>query len=138
MATSNTLSSTNVSSSAPRKVDLEPIYRGDTQTYKLKFTTNTGAKDITGWEIWFTLKHSDAETDDTNAVISKRVIAQAGADSSAGILYITLDANDTDITPKTYYYDIQRVVPGTTPIVTTIMKGKLKILRDVTRSNGLA
>lgn len=116
---------------------LSPFYRGDTKILRFAFTESDGkALDITGHELWFTLKRDLADPDE-QAALQKRVIFPAGTDAAAGIGVLTLESGETgSIEPGTYFYDLQRVIPGTPPVVTTLMSGRIAVLPDVTRRNG--
>ena len=114
------------------RVDLEPFNRGDTYTNKLTFTDEANNPiDITGKVYWMTLK-LDPEATDANAEVQVSVTA-SGADALNGIVYVVLDPTDTnDLTPGNYYYDIQQV--GGPSDVTTIIEGRVKVERDITRA----
>jgi len=115
-------------------VELEAFHRGDTLNLTFTFTNKvTGAAvDITGWQVWLTLK--DAESDlDASAVIQKKVTAPAGADATAGILSMVVTSVDTAITAKSYYYDVQRIISGSPPDVQTVTepKSRVKVYQDI-------
>ena len=115
--------------------NISSFHRGDTRTYKFTFTDAADtAVDITGWVLWMTLK---AERDDIDANAAMQVSATmpVDADSTAGIGYLVLSSTDTDVSPDTYYYDIQRVITGTPPRVSTLKSGKIKVMQDITVSN---
>jgi len=114
---------------------IKDIYRGDTKTYKITQTDSLGAiVDVTGWEIWFTLKLNDDDLD-TAAVLQVKYVIPPGADATAGIAYMVIDSTDTEVAVDKYFYDFQRVVPGSPPDVATLEKGKVKILQDITLGN---
>ncbi len=118
--------------------ELSSFYRGDTRTYKFAFTDSAGAAvDITGWQLWFTLK-SDPSVLDAEADLQVSTTAgdQSGDDPVNGIMYLVVTSTDTEsLALGRYHYDIQRVTPNTTPpSVETILRGRLKVLEDVTRS----
>jgi hypothetical protein len=118
---------------------IKDIFKGDTKRYK--FTFDDGAVppvpvDITGWEIWFTLKVKDTDAD-AAAVIQVKTTAgdDINDDVANGRMYLTLTSVDTDVAVASYVYDFQRVVPGTPPSVRTLDKDKVKVVQDVTRAN---
>jgi len=110
---------------------ISDFYRGDTKIYKFTFT----GIDITGWDVWFTLKMTQNDIDD-NA--SLQVKATAGDDPNDdpinGIMFLTVPSDVTNLVePGIYFYDFQRVIDGTPPDVRTLLAGKIKILSDITR-----
>jgi hypothetical protein len=109
------------------------FYRGDSKNFRLTFKDSSGvAIDITGFELWFTMKSSVADLD-ASAAVQKVVTFAAGADATAGIGELALSSVDTAVTPGIYFYDFQLVDPtATPPIVTTITSGKVTVLQDVT------
>lgn len=116
---------------------LDSFYRGDTKTYKFIATDSNGNPyNIIGWTIWFTMKINEYDSD-AYAVIQKSITIPANdVNGAVGIAYLTLDSDETDLLEPntTYYYDFQKVEVGTPPIVSTIMKGTVSILHDITRS----
>lgn len=112
---------------------IDNFYRGDTKIYDIVITDDTGNPiDITGSTIWFTLK-SDPTSDDTNAEIQKVITTHI--DAPNGKTQVVLSKNDTEhLVPEMYYYyDFQWVT--NTGDVQTIMKDKVKVLQDITRSS---
>ena len=116
--------------------NIQNFYRGDTCIYMLSFGTGV---DVTGWSVYFTAKLNNTDTDE-DAVI--QVSTTAGDndldDLANGLIYLTLSSIDTSnisIVPDTkYFYDFQRVIPSTPPIVKTLTSGKVKIMQDTTQS----
>lgn len=102
------------------------IIRGDTTAITFTLT----GYDLTGSTVFFTAK--PALTDDAadaNAVITKEVTSHS--DPTNGITIIDLDSTDTDVTPGTYYYDVQ--IKDSSGTITSIPARKLTIYADVTR-----
>lgn len=118
------------------KATLSSFFRGDTKQYNLEFKEQNGAPiNIVGHELWFTLKSNIDDSDD-DAILQKKVVAPDGNNSENGLITIMLSSTDTEsIAPGTYQYDIQKTIPGSPPIVATIMAGQIAVLADVTRSN---
>ena len=116
---------------------LSPFYRGDTKTFNLSFKDSAGVSiDITDHELWFTMKESITDTD-ANAVFQKMIVFPAGTESENGSGTLTLDSTETGaINPGIYFFDIQKVIPETPPVVATLMSGKITVLQDVTQRNG--
>ena len=88
------------------------VNRKNTQTYNLKITEDSVAKNINGYTVKFTVKKNtnDLDNDDIGAIISKTVEAT----SEVGVATITLTSSDTDINPGTYFYDIKLKNPAGT------------------------
>lgn len=123
--------------------DLAPFYRGDTKVFKLTLKNDNGASpptpvDVTGNVFWITFK-TDAALPDYKCTLQHSETAAAGgtpvSDPSEGLVYITLSSEETALLAgnTTYYYDIQRVIPGSPPVVSTLQSGKVKVLQDVTQ-----
>ena len=116
---------------------LSPFYRGDTKVFTLSFKDGAGNPiDITGHELWFTMKKA-VDDSDANAVLQKQIIFPAGEASQGGTGTLTLESTETGaIEPGVYLYDVQKVIPGSPPVVATLMSGKISVLPDITRNNG--
>jgi hypothetical protein len=116
--------------------ELRDIFRGDTKTYKVTFTDADGLPiELFGSELWFTLKKRESDLD-ADAAFQKQHVFPSDADSTAGIGFLTLTSDDTGaINPGVYSFDFQRVVPGSPPVVTTLTKGKVRVVQDITRAN---
>ena len=116
---------------------LAPFFRGDTKAFNLSFKDNAGkAINITGHELWFTMKKAVTDADD-DAILQKKIVFPTGTESESGAGTLTLDSLDTGaIDPGTYFYDIQKVIPENPPVVATLMSGKISVLPDVTRNDG--
>lgn len=119
------------------------FYRGDTKVFTLSFATVAGRPiDITGHELWFTMKQT-ASDPDSAAVLQKRIVFPVTSASVAGSGSLLLDSTETSvIEPGIYLYDMQKVIPGipgdpgTPPVVATFISGRIQVLPDITRSNG--
>lgn len=116
-------------------LDLEPLDRGDTWVNNFAFTDTDGnVVNITGYKFWMTFKINPNDADDE---ITSETGVQASttandANSVNGLLVLRFEATDTEnLTPGTYQYDFQ-MMEGTS--VTTLLRGKVKILGDITRS----
>ena len=119
------------------KTTIAPFYRGDTKAFDLSFTDSSGLPiDVTGHELWFTLKTSIADSD-ADAAFQKRIVFPGSAESQQGVATLVLTSEETGtIEPGTYFFDIQKVIPDTPPVVATLLSGKVSILPDITRSVG--
>ncbi|OSM07661.1 hypothetical protein [Magnetofaba australis] len=114
--------------------NLAPFYRGDTKSFNLTFRDANGDPiDLSGHELWFTMKREIGDADDA-AVLQKRIVFLPNAESAAGNGVLILDSSETSaIDPGTYYFDMQKVIPENPPLVTTLMSGRVSVLPDVTQ-----
>lgn len=114
--------------------DLSPLVRGDDWTLKLVLTAEGTVLDITGYSFWFTLKESIDDADPGAVqVTASPDISTSPTQASQGVLYITVPKASTDsLAPKTYNYDVQQVDGSGN--VQTLLIGKVKVVRDITRS----
>ena len=71
---------------------------------------------------------SDADTD---AIIKKTITTFESG--TAGIALISLSTTDTDITPKSYYYDITFQTADVPASRAVILRGRLTIEKTTTR-----
>jgi hypothetical protein len=119
------------------KATLAPIYRGDTKAFNLSFKDSTGLPiDISNHELWLTMKTAVSDLD-SDAVFQKRIVFPENSTSQQGIGMLTLSSDETgSINPGTYFFDIQKVIPDTPPVVATLMSGKISILSDITQNDG--
>ena len=104
--------------------------RGDTRTVTATFVDSSGdATDLTGGTVYMTVNSSNAPTDDTGAAIQKDVTSFDNP--TTGVQDITLSNSDTNITPGTYYYDIQ--FKSSAGVVTSLSQDKFIVKADITR-----
>ena len=85
--------------------------RNTTFAFNINFTTNGSPVDITGYEVKFTVREEIPDTkvkDDTDAKIAK-TYTNGGA---LGVIAVSLTADETNLDPKTYKYDIQYKKPN--------------------------
>ena len=124
------------------EIQLQPFYRGDDFALEvsLKNKTSQDPVDITGWVLTSTMKLSSelpdtAQLDDNGHRQVLQVIKKvpAGDDASNGIAKLLFPHDQTaELIPTTYQLDIQAEVSDS---VTTLVKGKIKVLADVTRDS---
>ena len=112
--------------------DLNPLVRGDDWSIKLTITENSLPVNITGYTYWLTLK-SDIDSVDPGQLQISTVATSPN--SISGIVYINVPHASTNITAQTYNYDVQQVNTSSPSIVKTILMGKVKVVKDVTRSS---
>jgi len=114
------------------------LTRGDSQTYTLTFKQSDGTLYcLKNWVVFFTLK-TQYDLPDTQASLQKIVTTFADTTAgTSGVAVISLDPTDTvDLTPGEYDFDI--AVRTAANETYTVMKGKLDLEYDVTRSAGTA
>lgn len=112
--------------------DLQPLVRGDDWNIKLTLTSENSPVDITGYSYIFTLKEN---IDDIDAEAALQITINASApDDALGIIYITATNTQTNnlVANKNYHYDIQQTDTGGN--VQTLLIGKVKVVKDVTRT----
>ena len=106
------------------------IVRGDTRVITATFLESAGDPiNLSGGEVFFTVNADSEPTDDTEAVIQKDI--SSFSTPTTGVLSFTLSASDTNITPATYWYDVQFVSGA--GVVTSLPKDKFIIRSDITR-----
>ena len=106
------------------------LIRGDTRNIQVTFKDTDGSVlDITDCTVFFTVNASDNPLTDVDAVISKEVTAHT--DAEAGISTIELTSSDTEVTPGSYYYDIQ--LKDTANAILSSYSSNLTIVADITR-----
>lgn len=113
------------------------VIRGDTNTFLVTFVRNNAVVSLVGAKMWFTVK--DKATDpDVNAIIALNSVDNSdqivSSFPTSGQFQIQLTDADTDLLVKTaYLYDVQ--VKEANGTVTTVQRGKLKVVRDITRTS---
>lgn len=113
--------------------DLSSFVRGDDWAIKLTVTSNNNILNITGYTYWLTLKVNMDDLD-ANAALQVQIVPES-ADAVQGVVIIKAPAAQTSLLePISYFYDIQQV--DTNGEVQTLMIGKVKVIKDVTRSIG--
>lgn len=114
------------------------LTRGDTQTYTLTFKKADGSLyNIKNWVVFFTLK-TNWSLPDANASLQKIVTTfddtTSGTSGSARVTINPTDTVDLDVGE----YDFDFAVRTSTNETFTVLKGKLDLEYDVTRSAGTA
>ena len=114
------------------------LTRGDSQTYTLTFKDSAGAPYcIKNWVVFFTIK-TNYDLSDSQASLQKIITTFADTTAgTSGVAVIPFLPEDTaNLDPGEYDFDI--AVKTNTNEVYTVMKGKIDIEYDVTRSAGTA
>lgn len=89
------------------------------------------AVDITGNKLTLTLKTSNSDADP--GVLQAVTTVPAGANATAGIGFVVATSAQTKlVAPGIYFYDIQRQVSGSPPVVSTVIYGQIEVLEDTT------
>jgi hypothetical protein len=114
------------------------LTRGDSQTYTVTFKRADGSLYcLKNWAVFFTLK-TQYDLPDSQASLQKIVTTFADTTAgTSGVATISLNPADTvDLIPGEYDFDI--AVRTAANETYTVMKGKLDLEYDVTRSAGTA
>lgn len=107
------------------------FYRGDTAAITLHFVQaedTTADYDLTGLTLTITANTERNPTDDDNEVWS---VAMTLVSATAGTASFTLTATQADMTPDTYYFDVESV-NGSSKIK-TLFKGSFIVLQDINK-----
>jgi len=110
--------------------EVAPIYKdliiqqGMTKAYEVQITKNGQAENITGWTIIFIVKTKLGDPD-SSAVINKEITDHS--DASNGKSLIRLEGEDTDITPKSYYYSVKFIDDEDPENKGVIVRGKITV-----------
>lgn len=117
------------------------VIRGDSDSFTITFlqkSNNCNDRqpiDITGWDIFFTVRNDVPATsvhDDENAIIHKMATIVDGPNGKA---YFEITGEDTDINPGEYWYDIQyvRTLASGEIKIKSVPRSKYVVLGDITR-----
>ena len=110
------------------------FFRGDTQPFWLDFTIGGLPMNIAGHSIYLTMK-ANMNDPDAAATFQKKIVLPDDEESQAGRCTLIIESIESDeIEPGRYFYDMQRVAPGSPPIVQTFISGVMLVLADVTRT----
>lgn len=114
--------------------DLDPLVRGDDWTIRLALKSGGSPLDITGYTYKMTLKTNIDDADPGALQLTATPsVATSPTEASQGILYITATDTQTDsLEAGTYNYDVQQ--KDDTGKIQTLLIGKVKVVKDVTRS----
>ncbi len=108
------------------------IIRGNTQTVNLTVLDASSVPAVRDSDtIYFTAKPNYDEDDtDANAVIRKTMSAEDVLNTESGVVSFKLTANEANIAPGKYVYDIVLKQADTDRV--TLLEGKLKVNPAVT------
>src|SRR4051812_16512258 len=109
------------------------VIRGDSRQVNLTFLEADGATpiDLTGGTVYFTVNTASDPTDDTSVAIQKSENTDF-TDATNGQHTFTLDHDDTNIDPGSYFYDAQFV--DSVGSYLSSFRGKFIVQSDVTRT----
>lgn len=109
--------------------------RGDSRLVSVSILQSDGVTpfNLTGCEVFFTVNaNSDNTSDnDTSAVIALKTSSFTNPASGVATIQIS-NVNTQDITPGTYYYDVQ--LKDANGNITSLAQNQFIIIPDVTRS----
>ncbi len=104
--------------------------RGDTDPKSFLITGGGGvAEDISGWAFILTVNSQKDPTDISAQLFSITGVFQT--DGTDGLVVFTPAIDDTDIDPRTYYYDIERRISGAN--IKTLVKATVLIVQDISK-----
>lgn len=110
---------------ADRRMD---IIKRDDSDFELTFTDVDGeAIDLTGATVFFTVKRNKTDAD-ADAVIAKSITSFD--DPETGVAILQLSKTETNISPRSYYFDIQ--LKQSNGKVTSIQAGRFIVRQDIT------
>lgn len=104
--------------------------RGDNYSWSITLTSSGTAVDISSDTVTIAVNSEEEPTDTTNQVLF--LTADVATDGVNGVAYFTPTEAEMDITPETYYYEIQRTT--STGQVRTIMCGTFLVEQDIDKS----
>lgn len=107
---------------------LPDFFRGDTYVFSVEHP----GVDVTGWLFTWTLK--SAPEDATPALQVQHTAGSGPLDDAVnGVVFISLDSvTSAGLTPGSFVCDVERRIPGSPPLVRTLVHQKIRVLRDVT------
>ena len=112
--------------------DTITINRGDTYSRTINLKDSAGTLiDATGWTIYFTVRKNVTDSSvstDTNSIIHNTIAGDA-----SGIHTLTLSSTETNINPRSYYYDIQ--IKKSDDTISSSVAGSFVVNGDITRAS---
>lgn len=107
-------------------------HRGDTKPIMFQLwedKANDLPLDITGYSFKFTVDISERPVDESNNLF--QLVGQIVGDPSLGKVMFSPTAINTDLSPRSYYYDLEIV--DSAGYIETPMVAKFKIYQDITK-----
>lgn len=103
-------------------------YRGDTKPWKFRITVDDEVANITGYTFVLTVDEKKNPPDETTKKFSMNGVL---TDPEGGIVVFYPLEVQMDLTPGTYYYDIESTtVEG---YIETLVLDKLVVIQDITK-----
>lgn len=103
------------------------LVRKDSKTYEFRLVRNGVPVNISGWDVYFTVK-KDFNDLDSAALITKTVQFPTNSESASGVGYLSLSIAETTIPIDDYYYDM-KFVNGT--YRETFLRGKMVVVPSI-------
>ncbi len=104
--------------------------RGDTDPRSFFVTNSVGvAEDISAWAFVLTVNTLRDPIDVTTELFALTGVFQT--DGTDGLIVFTPGLGDTDLTPATYFYDIERRISGVN--IKTLLKATVLIIQDISK-----
>lgn len=100
------------------------LWRGDTRTFTVEFAEDDSPVDLSG-KTWTSEIRATYTSDNIDAEIDVD-----DTDAATGVLVLTLTADQANLDPGSYVWDLQSEDTG---VVHTWLSGKVKVKGDVTR-----
>lgn len=105
--------------------------RGDSDAKEFLITDAAGAAlDISTWSMTMTVNSEKNPLNTDNQLFS--LTGAFVTDGTDGRVAFVPTPTQTDVTPKRYFYDVQRTIGGGQ--VKTLMKGNARIVQDITKT----
>ena len=112
--------------------DTITINRGDTYSRTINIKDSDGVLiDATDWTIYFTVRKNVADSSvasDTNSIIHKTIAGDA-----SGVQTLTLSATETNINPRSYFFDVQ--IKKADDTISSSTAGSFVVNGDITRAS---
>ncbi len=103
--------------------------RGDSDAKGFAVQDSDGvAVDITGFSFKMTVNSERNPADQVNEQFTITGVIGSGV---GGLVSFAPSVSDTDITPGTYFYDVEQTDVG--GLIKTLIKGKALIVQDITK-----
>ena len=107
------------------------INRGDTYSRTVNLKDSSGTLiDATGWTIYFTVRKNITDASistDTDSIIHKTI-----AGDVSGVQTLLLTSTDTNVNPRSYFFDIQ--IKKSDDTIISSSAGSFVVNGDVTRA----
>lgn len=109
--------------------------RGDSRVLNFQFYQSDGVTpfNLTGCQVWFTVNANSNNTADNDSSAAISLTTTSFPNPTSGQASLTISNADTqDISPNTYYYDVQ--LQDANGNITSLAQNTFIVIADVTRS----